>query len=132
MLTLILIFLALATPEQTGKELFVRRCSGCHAADLDKEGPRLRGVYGRKAAAVPGFSYSEAVKEIVHPLGRPNTRPLANRSRRNGAGYRYGLPPVQWRRKKSNNRLPKNPLNRTRSIQWCPTPPLCVPTEPPS
>src|SRR5262249_20121449 len=48
--------------EERGKELFVRRCSGCHALDLDKEGPRLRGVYGRKAASVPSFRYSESLK----------------------------------------------------------------------
>jgi len=51
------------SPEERGKELFVRRCSGCHALDLDKEGPRLRGVYGRQAAGVPGFGYSEALKK---------------------------------------------------------------------
>jgi|ERR1700722_900344 cytochrome c len=63
MLTLLFMLLAFSTPEQTGKELFVRRCSGCHAPDIDKEGPRLRGVYGRKAAAVQGFAYSEALKK---------------------------------------------------------------------
>src|SRR5580658_2044308 len=49
--------------EERGKELFVRRCSGCHAPDLNKEGPRLRGVYGRKAAGAPGFAYSDALKK---------------------------------------------------------------------
>jgi cytochrome c len=57
------ILLALTTPEDRGKDLFVRRCSGCHAPDLNKEGPRLRGVYGRKAATAPGFTYSEALKK---------------------------------------------------------------------
>jgi cytochrome c len=57
------ILLAYDTPENRGKELFERRCSGCHATDLNKEGPRLRGVYGRKAASVPGFGYSEALKK---------------------------------------------------------------------
>jgi cytochrome c len=47
---------------QPGKELFERRCSGCHSLDKDKEGPRLRGVYGRAAATEPGFEYSEALK----------------------------------------------------------------------
>jgi cytochrome c len=51
--------------EERGKELFVRRCSGCHAPDLNKEGPRLRGVYGRKAAGAPGFAYSEALKKAA-------------------------------------------------------------------
>ncbi len=58
------ILLALSTPEERGKDLFVRRCSGCHAPDLNKEGPRLRGVYGRKAASAPGFAYSEALKKL--------------------------------------------------------------------
>jgi cytochrome c len=57
------VLLALSAPEERGKDLFVRRCSGCHAVDLNKEGPRLRGVYGRKAASVPGFGYSEALKK---------------------------------------------------------------------
>ncbi|MDP9171749.1 MAG: c-type cytochrome [Acidobacteriota bacterium] len=47
-----------------GKELFERRCSGCHAADIDKEGPRLRGVYGRRAAGGAGFSYSDSLKKL--------------------------------------------------------------------
>lgn len=34
------------------------RCSGCHALDLNKEGRRLRGVYGRKGANVPDFAAS--------------------------------------------------------------------------
>jgi cytochrome c len=51
--------------EERGKELFVRRCSGCHAPDRNKEGPRLRGVYGRKAAGAPGFAYSEALKKAA-------------------------------------------------------------------
>ena len=59
---LIYAILAFATPAERGKEIFVRRCSGCHAPDLDKEGPRLRGIYGRKAAAIPGFGYSQALR----------------------------------------------------------------------
>ena len=46
-----------------GKELFEKRCSGCHALDRDKEGPRLRGVYGRVAGSVDSFQYSDALKK---------------------------------------------------------------------
>ena len=46
-----------------GKELFEKRCGGCHALDRDKEGPRLRGVYGRVAASVDSFQYSDALKK---------------------------------------------------------------------
>ena len=60
--------LAALTPAQTGdsdagKELFGRRCGGCHSMDRVMEGPPLRGVYGRRAGSLPGFQYSDAVKE---------------------------------------------------------------------
>src|ERR1700692_652351 len=45
-----------------GKDVFDRRCSGCHAADSSKEGPLLRGVVGRKAGTVTGFQYSDALR----------------------------------------------------------------------
>jgi cytochrome c len=45
-----------------GKSLFEKRCSGCHALDSDHEGPRLRGVFGRPAAKVKTFKYSEALQ----------------------------------------------------------------------
>jgi len=45
-----------------GQELFERRCTGCHALDRDKEGPRLGGVYGRVSGSVPSFNYSDALK----------------------------------------------------------------------
>jgi cytochrome c len=38
-------------------------CAACHAPDQPaRTGPDLRGVYGRKAASVPGFRYSRAMK----------------------------------------------------------------------
>jgi cytochrome c len=45
-----------------GKEVFAKRCSGCHAPDSGKEGPPLRGVVGRKAGTVQGFLYSDALR----------------------------------------------------------------------
>src|SRR5690242_8639205 len=50
---------ALSQSEPTGKELFEKRCGGCHALDRDKEGPRLGGVYGRTAGKVESFAYSD-------------------------------------------------------------------------
>ena len=58
--------LSIAGPAQgtgNGKELFEKRCGGCHALDRDKEGPRLRGVYGRVAGSVGSFKYSDALKQ---------------------------------------------------------------------
>lgn len=45
-----------------GKVLFEKRCTGCHSLEKNKEGPRLAGVYGRKAGSVADFSYSEELK----------------------------------------------------------------------
>ena len=45
-----------------GKVVFEKRCTGCHAIDSDREGPRLGGVYGRKAGGVAGFNYSAGLK----------------------------------------------------------------------
>jgi cytochrome c len=48
-----------------GEQVF-RRCRACHAvgpAARNKSGPQLNGVVGRKAATVPGFNYSDAMKE---------------------------------------------------------------------
>ena len=47
-----------------GKAVFEKRCTGCHAMDADREGPRLVGVYGRKAGSVPGFTYSAGLKNL--------------------------------------------------------------------
>ena len=46
-----------------GKTIFEKRCTGCHALDIDKEGPRLSGVFGRAAGSVPTFADSDAVKK---------------------------------------------------------------------
>ena len=50
------------TDSGAGKDVFARRCSGCHSPDSNKEGPRLRGIVGRKAGAVPGFPYSDGLR----------------------------------------------------------------------
>jgi cytochrome c len=47
-----------------GKIVFEKRCTGCHAMDADREGPRLAGVYGRKAGSVAGFNYSAGLKNL--------------------------------------------------------------------
>ena len=46
-----------------GKTVF-KKCMACHAADKDqnKVGPHLVGIAGRKAAAIEGFAYSDAIK----------------------------------------------------------------------
>ena len=46
-----------------GRSFFEKRCTGCHALDHEKEGPRLAGVVERKAGAISTFAYSDAVKK---------------------------------------------------------------------
>lgn len=48
---------------EQGKSLFEKRCTGCHSLDQDKEGPRLRGVFGRKAGKIGSFTYSDSLKD---------------------------------------------------------------------
>jgi cytochrome c len=58
------LFLNGARGETTGgRSAFEKRCTGCHALDHEKAGPRLGGVVGRKAGAVKAFPYSDAVKK---------------------------------------------------------------------
>ena len=46
---------------QAGKEIY-SRCLACHALAYDRTGPRHCGLIGRRAASVPGFHYSEAMR----------------------------------------------------------------------
>ena len=46
-----------------GKAVFEKRCTGCHAMDVNREGPRLAGVFGRKAGSIAGFTYSAGLKK---------------------------------------------------------------------
>jgi cytochrome c len=46
-----------------GREVFEKRCTGCHALETNREGPRLKGIYGQASGSVPGFTYSEALRK---------------------------------------------------------------------
>jgi cytochrome c len=48
--------------EVKGKDLFERRCAGCHSLDHPMEGPALRNVYGRQAGTMRDFAYSGTLK----------------------------------------------------------------------
>ena len=45
-----------------GQRLYETRCIGCHSLDSSRVGPAHRGVFGRRAGAVTGYPYSEAVQ----------------------------------------------------------------------
>ena len=46
-----------------GRELFNEQCTACHALDANKYGPKLGGVFGRRAGEAPGYDYSAALKK---------------------------------------------------------------------
>lgn len=46
----------------SGKALY-SRCGACHALTYDRTGPRHCGLIGRRAGALAGFVYSEAMKQ---------------------------------------------------------------------
>ena len=43
-------------------EHIYHRCQGCHSIDRNRVGPMHKGLFGRPAGSVAGFSYSEALK----------------------------------------------------------------------
>jgi cytochrome c len=45
-----------------GKQPYDSSCVACHSVDDNRVGPAHRGVFGRKAGAVKGYDYSNAVK----------------------------------------------------------------------
>jgi len=44
-----------------GEQIY-HRCQGCHSIDRNRVGPMHKGLFGRTAGSVPGFSYSDAMK----------------------------------------------------------------------
>ena len=53
--------IALAADAEHGKQLF-QACAACHTERPDALGPSLRGVVGRKSAALEDFRYSNPMK----------------------------------------------------------------------
>jgi cytochrome c len=57
---------ASAEQAQDSGERAFQKCYSCHSVDrkeTDLSGPNLAGVVGRRAAALPGFRYSPAMKK---------------------------------------------------------------------
>ncbi|VDK71410.1 unnamed protein product [Anisakis simplex] len=52
---------------ERGKKVFKMRCLMCHVvnSDVQKTGPPLRNIFGRKAGTVVGYDYSAANKLAV-------------------------------------------------------------------
>jgi cytochrome c len=52
---------AMSVDAEHGKALFAP-CAACHTDRPDALGPDLKGVYGRKSAAIENFRYSNAMR----------------------------------------------------------------------
>jgi len=52
-----------ANPER-GAALYQQRCGACHSLDANRVGPAHRGVFGRRAGAAVGYSYSPALTRL--------------------------------------------------------------------
>jgi cytochrome c len=53
---------AMAQDAAKGADVYQDRCGSCHVLNGIGQGPSLVGVVGRKAASIPGFNYSDAMK----------------------------------------------------------------------
>ena len=54
---------ASAAPDPAkGEAIYQERCAFCHPAEGVGQAPTLTGVVGRKAASIPDFPYSDALK----------------------------------------------------------------------
>ena len=60
----------------TGGELFGANCVTCHSIEkgVSDVGPTLYQIIGRRAAAVPGYGYSSAIKSSGIVWTEPNLR----------------------------------------------------------
>ena len=52
-----------AAPDARHGQQVYARCLACHALGYDRVGPRHCSLLGRRAGAVPGFAYSQAMKD---------------------------------------------------------------------
>jgi cytochrome c len=55
---------ALAGDADAGKQIFATTCNLCHSSDpgVNKIGPSLAGIVGRRSGTVPGYNFSPALK----------------------------------------------------------------------
>ena len=61
--------LAITTPSYAdgvaaaGQQLYATRCAACHSLEFNSVGPTHKNLMGRRAGTVPGFTYSQALKD---------------------------------------------------------------------
>ena len=80
---------ARAADAEHGKVLFAP-CAACHTDRPDALGPSLKGVFGRPAASLPDFRYSNPMKRANLVWDEDNLR-LYQRSASQGEGQPHAL-----------------------------------------
>ncbi len=78
---------AAAADAAHGKELF-RTCTACHTEKPDAIGPDLKGVFGRKSAALEDFRYSNPMKRANLTWDAANLRDFLNDPQKKVQGNR--------------------------------------------
>lgn len=48
---------------QQGQAIYQARCFACHSVDSNRIGPKHANLFTRKAGSVPGFEYSDALRQ---------------------------------------------------------------------
>ena len=85
-----------------GKQIFAS-CAACHSERPDAIGPDLKGIVGRKSAAVDGYRYSAAMRRahlvwdeanLKQYIANPQAKAVKLRTRKKGTTHvqRAGMP----------------------------------------
>ncbi len=56
---------ALVGSASKGEQLYLDKCTSCHAVDENRLGPKHRGVFGRAIGGLTDFDYSKAMKNVT-------------------------------------------------------------------
>ena len=94
---------ASAADAAKGKKVY-NKCKACHAlkAGKNKVGPTLHGVFGRKAAAVPGFKYSKAMKASGVTWDEKSLRAYLKKPRKFIKGTRMAFAGIKKKKQMDN------------------------------
>lgn len=86
---------AVAQAAPSGESLYRQRCGSCHAMQpgVNRVGPSLQGVVGRRAAAVAGFNYSPALRDWGQSWTPENLERYLAGTREAVPGTRMVIPP---------------------------------------
>ena len=92
---------ALAGDAAAGRQVF-RKCQACHSLEAGKNclGPSLAGIVGEKAAAVPGYNFSAAMKASNLVWDAATLDAYLTRSAEAGAGNKMPFPGLKTERER--------------------------------